>query len=66
MTDGWLVQLYVALYGDPALALFLPRFSQEGGLFDRPREEDPRRSDCDDSRNRPPPGAGPGPDGAPR
>ncbi|MFF0427788.1 TIGR04222 domain-containing membrane protein [Streptomyces sp. NPDC004520] len=66
VTDGWLVQLYVALYGDPALALFLPRFSQEGGLFDRPREdEDPRRSDCDDGRNRPPPEAGPGPDGAP-
>ncbi|MFI8914592.1 TIGR04222 domain-containing membrane protein [Streptomyces sp. NPDC053513] len=36
VTDGWLVQLYVALYGDPALALFLPRFSRDGGLLDRP------------------------------
>ncbi|MEV4427913.1 TIGR04222 domain-containing membrane protein [Streptomyces sp. R-07] len=50
VTDGWLVQLYVALYGDPALALFLPRFSREGGLLDRPGEED---------RNRPPPAGGP-------
>ncbi|MFL9678482.1 hypothetical protein [Streptomyces sp. KL110A] len=33
MTDGRLVQLYVALYGDPALALFLPRFSRDGGLL---------------------------------
>ncbi|MEV6246471.1 TIGR04222 domain-containing membrane protein [Streptomyces sp. NPDC051742] len=46
VTDGRLVQLYVALYGDPALALFLPRFSREGGLLDRPAEVD---------RNRPPP-----------
>ncbi|MGW0121568.1 TIGR04222 domain-containing membrane protein [Streptomyces sp. NPDC003327] len=38
VTDGRLVQLYVALYGDPALALFLPRFSRDGGLLDRPRE----------------------------
>lgn len=36
VTDGGLVQLYVALYGDPALALFLPRFSRDGGLLDRP------------------------------
>ncbi|MFE1267750.1 TIGR04222 domain-containing membrane protein [Streptomyces sp. NPDC058758] len=35
VTDGRLVRLYVALYGDPALALFLPRFSRDGGLFDR-------------------------------
>jgi hypothetical protein len=40
VTDGWLVQLYVALYGDPALALFLPRFSRDGGLLDRPQEDD--------------------------
>jgi uncharacterized protein (TIGR04222 family) len=33
VTDGDLVQLYVALYGDPALALFLPRFSRDGGLL---------------------------------
>lgn len=33
VTDGRLVQLYVALYGDPALALFLPRFSRDGGLL---------------------------------
>ncbi|MBT2443681.1 TIGR04222 domain-containing membrane protein [Streptomyces sp. ISL-36] len=33
VTDGGLVQLYVALYGDPALALFLPRFSRDGGLL---------------------------------
>ncbi|GGU14864.1 TIGR04222 domain-containing membrane protein [Streptomyces lateritius] len=33
VADGRLVQLYVALYGDPALALFLPRFSQDGGLL---------------------------------
>ncbi|WP_405870879.1 TIGR04222 domain-containing membrane protein [Streptomyces zaomyceticus] len=43
VTDGWLVQLYVALYGDPALALFLPRFSRDGGLLDRPGEVDPNR-----------------------
>ncbi|MEU5218167.1 TIGR04222 domain-containing membrane protein [Streptomyces sp. NPDC020807] len=36
VTDGRLVQLYVALYGDPALALFLPRFARDGGLLDRP------------------------------
>ncbi|MEV4945534.1 TIGR04222 domain-containing membrane protein [Streptomyces sp. NPDC053755] len=35
VTDGELVQLYVALYGDPALALFLPRFSRDGGLLAR-------------------------------
>ncbi|MGW8765662.1 TIGR04222 domain-containing membrane protein [Streptomyces sp. NPDC055815] len=52
VTDGGLVQLYVALYGDPALALFLPRFSREGGLLDRPPE---------DGRSRPPT-----PDGPPR
>ncbi|MFJ5712685.1 TIGR04222 domain-containing membrane protein [Streptomyces sp. NPDC093105] len=34
VTDGRLVQLFVALYGDPALALFLPRFSRDGGLLD--------------------------------
>ncbi|MEU2116044.1 TIGR04222 domain-containing membrane protein [Streptomyces sp. NPDC016459] len=45
VTDGGLVQLYVALYGDPALSLFLPRFSSEGGLLDRPWEAE---------RNRPP------------
>ncbi|MFF4172541.1 TIGR04222 domain-containing membrane protein [Streptomyces sp. NPDC001744] len=39
VTDGGLVQLYVALYGDPALALFLPRFSRDGGLLDRAGEE---------------------------
>ncbi len=33
VTDGRLVRLYVALYGDPALALFLPRFSRDGGLL---------------------------------
>ncbi|MFI9117384.1 TIGR04222 domain-containing membrane protein [Streptomyces venezuelae] len=43
VTDGGLVQLYVALYGDPALALFLPRFSREGGLLDRPGEVDGNR-----------------------
>ncbi|WP_234104373.1 hypothetical protein [Streptomyces venezuelae] len=43
MTDGGLVQLYVALYGDPALALFLPRFSRDGGLLDRPGEVDGNR-----------------------
>ncbi|MGW6388999.1 TIGR04222 domain-containing membrane protein [Streptomyces sp. NPDC055103] len=51
VTDGRLVQLYVALYGDPALALFLPRFSRDGGLLDRPREAD---------ENRPPPEPGGG------
>ncbi|WP_318212850.1 MULTISPECIES: TIGR04222 domain-containing membrane protein [unclassified Streptomyces] len=50
VTDGWLVQLYVALYGDPALALFLPHFSRDGGLLDRPAEVD---------RNRPPQDRGP-------
>ncbi|MFF8836980.1 TIGR04222 domain-containing membrane protein [Streptomyces sp. NPDC015130] len=49
VTDGRLVQLYVALYGDPALALFLPRFSRDGGLLDRPGEAD---------ENRPPPEPG--------
>ncbi|NML51283.1 TIGR04222 domain-containing membrane protein [Streptomyces sp. R302] len=33
VTDGRLVQLYVALYGDPALAMFLPRFARDGGLL---------------------------------
>ncbi|SEC13709.1 TIGR04222 domain-containing membrane protein [Streptomyces sp. TLI_105] len=47
VTDGWLVQLYVALYGDPALALFLPRFSREGGLLDRPPEDDGNRPPAD-------------------
>ncbi|MEU4277177.1 TIGR04222 domain-containing membrane protein [Streptomyces tanashiensis] len=57
VTDGRQVQLYVALYGDPALALFLPRFSRDGGLLDRPREhEGPRGGD----RNRPPADGGPG------
>ncbi|MGY3339561.1 uncharacterized protein (TIGR04222 family) [Streptomyces filamentosus] len=41
VTDGHLVQLYVALYGDPALALFLPRFSRDGGLLDRPDQDGP-------------------------
>ncbi|MFF9425535.1 TIGR04222 domain-containing membrane protein [Streptomyces sp. NPDC014746] len=63
VTDGRLVQLYVALYGDPALALFLPRFSRDGGLLDRPWEDDGLlRSDREGDRNRPPsdgtPGAG--------
>ncbi|MEU1868160.1 TIGR04222 domain-containing membrane protein [Streptomyces gardneri] len=49
VTDGRLVQLYVALYGDPALAMFLPRFSRDGGLLDRPSEAD---------ENRPPPEPG--------
>ncbi|MFG3489971.1 TIGR04222 domain-containing membrane protein [Streptomyces sp. NPDC047972] len=53
VTDGRLVQLYVALYGDPALALFLPHFSRDGGLLDRPGEVD---------RNRPPQERGPVPD----
>jgi hypothetical protein len=35
VTDGNLVLLYVALYGDPALTLFLPRFSRDGGLLGR-------------------------------
>ncbi|MGW4704314.1 TIGR04222 domain-containing membrane protein, partial [Streptomyces sp. NPDC004285] len=51
VTDGRLVQLYVALYGDPALALFLPRFSRDGGLLDRPREHE---GPGGDDRNRPP------------
>ncbi|MFF5971181.1 TIGR04222 domain-containing membrane protein [Streptomyces sp. NPDC012769] len=37
VTDGRDVLLYVALYGDPALALFLPHFSRDGGLLDRRR-----------------------------
>ncbi|MFB7590891.1 TIGR04222 domain-containing membrane protein [Streptomyces sp. NPDC056169] len=53
VTDGRLVQLYVALYGDPALALFLPRFSRDGGLLDRPRE-------ADEIRPPPEPGRGTG------
>ncbi|MYS11691.1 TIGR04222 domain-containing membrane protein, partial [Streptomyces sp. SID6041] len=56
VTDGGLVQLYVALYGDPALALFLPHFSRDGGLLDRPGEMD---------RNRPPQERGPVPDDRP-
>lgn len=43
VTDGKLVQLYVALHGDPALALFLPRFSRDGGLLARGGEADPGR-----------------------
>ncbi|MGW2013716.1 TIGR04222 domain-containing membrane protein [Streptomyces sp. NPDC001927] len=35
VTDGNQVLLYVALYGDPALVLFLPRFSRDGGLLGR-------------------------------
>ncbi|MFF9837935.1 TIGR04222 domain-containing membrane protein [Streptomyces sp. NPDC013740] len=35
VTDGRDVLLYVALYGDPALALFLPHFSRDGGLLGR-------------------------------
>ncbi|MFI8519543.1 TIGR04222 domain-containing membrane protein [Streptomyces sp. NPDC085481] len=35
VTDGKDVLLYVALYGDPALALFLPHFSRDGGLLGR-------------------------------
>ncbi|MEV6331226.1 TIGR04222 domain-containing membrane protein [Streptomyces sp. NPDC051909] len=33
VTDARDVLLYVALYGDPALALFLPHFSRDGGLL---------------------------------
>ncbi|MFF8606099.1 TIGR04222 domain-containing membrane protein [Streptomyces sp. NPDC015346] len=40
VTDGRLVQLYVALYGDPALALFLPRFSRDGGLLGQGGDDD--------------------------
>ncbi|WP_234439219.1 MULTISPECIES: TIGR04222 domain-containing membrane protein [Streptomyces] len=67
VTDGRLVQLYVALYGDPALALFLPRFSREGGLLDRPAAEppsgnpyaiptaeDPSRNPCPEPADGPP------------
>ncbi|MET9348726.1 TIGR04222 domain-containing membrane protein [Streptomyces termitum] len=42
VTDGRLVQLYVALYGDPALALFLPRFSRDSGLLSRPEPPEER------------------------
>ncbi|MEU8762458.1 TIGR04222 domain-containing membrane protein [Streptomyces sp. NPDC048659] len=35
VVDGRDVLLYVALYGDPALALFLPHFSRDGGLLRR-------------------------------
>ncbi|MCX2185333.1 TIGR04222 domain-containing membrane protein [Streptomyces sp. SKN60] len=35
VTDARDVLLYVALYGDPALALFLPHFSRDGGLLTR-------------------------------
>ncbi|MER7951655.1 TIGR04222 domain-containing membrane protein [Streptomyces sp. NPDC096079] len=62
VTDGRLVQLYVALYGDPALALFLPRFSRDGGLLDRPSEHGGPR---DDDRNRPSADGGPGAGGPP-
>ncbi|WP_086823973.1 TIGR04222 domain-containing membrane protein [Streptomyces sp. NRRL B-24572] len=65
VTDGRLVQLYVALYGDPALALFLPRFSRDGGLLDRPQEADRNRPQEAD-RNRPPTDGGPGAGGPPR
>ncbi|MEV5971638.1 TIGR04222 domain-containing membrane protein [Streptomyces sp. NPDC051921] len=40
VTDGRDVLLYVALYGDPALALFLPHFSRDGGLLGRGNRED--------------------------
>ncbi|MFB7864203.1 TIGR04222 domain-containing membrane protein [Streptomyces sp. NPDC056069] len=35
VTDGRDVLLYVALYGDPALTMFLPHFSRDGGLLGR-------------------------------
>ncbi|MFD5328172.1 TIGR04222 domain-containing membrane protein [Streptomyces sp. NPDC127092] len=35
VTEGRDVLLYVALYGDPALALFVPHFSRDGGLLGR-------------------------------
>ncbi|MFE0700357.1 TIGR04222 domain-containing membrane protein [Streptomyces sp. NPDC058872] len=60
VTDGKLVQLYVALYGDPALALFLPRFSRAGGLLDRPPERDRGSRRHDRNRPRPAPGRGTG------
>ncbi|MFD3530289.1 TIGR04222 domain-containing membrane protein [Streptomyces sp. NPDC058664] len=62
VTDGRLVQLYVALYGDPALAMFLPRFSRDGGLLDRPgRGDRPGQVDRPGrvERNRPPTDRGP-------
>ncbi|MEV7277236.1 TIGR04222 domain-containing membrane protein [Streptomyces sp. NPDC093111] len=40
VTDGKDVLLYVALYGDPALALFLPHFSRDGGLLRRRGDRD--------------------------
>ncbi|MFB9439267.1 TIGR04222 domain-containing membrane protein [Streptomyces showdoensis] len=40
VTDGKDVLLYVALYGDPALALFLPHFSRDGGLLRRRRDRE--------------------------
>lgn len=41
VTDARDVLLYVALYGDPALALFLPHFSRDGGLLARhPHHDD--------------------------
>ncbi|WP_426367008.1 TIGR04222 domain-containing membrane protein [Streptomyces sp. E-08] len=67
VTDGRLVQLYVALYGDPALALFLPRFSRDGGLLDRPWEDEGApRNDREDDRNRPPSDGAPGAGGPSR
>ncbi|MFJ7069947.1 TIGR04222 domain-containing membrane protein [Streptomyces sp. NPDC101115] len=35
VTEAKDVLLYVALYGDPALTLFLPHFSRDGGLLGR-------------------------------
>ncbi|MER7519913.1 TIGR04222 domain-containing membrane protein [Streptomyces sp. NPDC126499] len=40
VTDGREVLLYVALYGDPALSLFLPHFSRDGGLLGHRRTAD--------------------------
>lgn len=40
ITDGKDVLLYVALYGDPALTLFLPHFSRDGGLLGRRGDRD--------------------------
>ncbi|MGW4159482.1 TIGR04222 domain-containing membrane protein [Streptomyces sp. NPDC004788] len=40
VTDAKDVLLYVALYGDPALTLFLPHFSRDGGLLRRHHNRD--------------------------
>ncbi|MFF0434316.1 TIGR04222 domain-containing membrane protein [Streptomyces sp. NPDC004327] len=40
VTDAKDVLLYVALYGDPALTLFLPHFSRDGGLLRRRRSRE--------------------------